>query len=103
MTAMLLSPIVLWVCFLAYAALRANWSRLRPEVKAVGLLVVAFGFVLDVAINWTLGLALGVTKDATLSQKCGRLKKVGGWRSRVAIYLCENWLDPFELGGHCRG
>lgn len=90
----------LWTIFLAYTALRAHWRGLRPEVKAVGLLVVLAGWLLDVAINWTLGLALGVTKDATLSQKCGRLKRAGGWRGRCATYLCETWLDPFDQN-HC--
>lgn len=97
-----LAFVMLWVLFLAYSALKAKWSALRLEVKIVGVLVVAVGFLVDVVINWTAGLALGVTRDATLSQKCGRLKHVGGWRSKVAYYLCGVWLDPFEIGGHCR-
>ena len=98
----LLSPLALWVLYLAYTALWAVRHDLRPEVRAVGLLVIAVGIVADVAINWTLGLALGITKDATLSQKCSRLKKGDDWRAKVAAYVCANWLDPFEIGGHCR-
>lgn len=101
-TLLLLLPVVLWVIFLAYTALLAQWKTLSIEVKIVGGLVVLFGFVIDITINWTAGLALGVTPDWTLSQKCGRLKYQGGWRATVASYLCSRWLDPFQLGGHCR-
>lgn len=98
----LLAMLVLWVLFLAYTALYTHWSALRPEVKVAGAMVVLCGFLVDVAINWTIGLVLGITRDATLSQKCSRLKRVGGWRAAVAAYLCATWLDPFELGGHCK-
>ncbi|MBU0752354.1 MAG: hypothetical protein KJ787_13860 [Gammaproteobacteria bacterium] len=98
----LLAIPLLWVLFLSYAGLKANWNFLRIEVKIAGGLVVLCGFALDVAINWTLGIVLGVTKDFTLSQKCGRISGGAGWQSVVARYLCQNWLDPFELGGHCR-
>lgn len=93
---------LLWVLFLAYVQLRATWTTLRPEVKAAGAVVITLGWLLDVALNWTIGLVLGVTTDATLSQKCGRLKRTDGWRATVAGYICANWLDPFESGGHCR-
>jgi len=96
------SLLVLWTIFLAYTALLAQWGTLRVEVKAAGLLVVLIGYVIDITINWTLGLALGVTPDWTLSQKCGRLKRADDWRATVAAYLCSRWLDPFQLGGHCK-
>ena len=99
--AIALSPVVLWAGFLAYSALKPRWKLLRWEVKVVGGIVVLVGFVVDVAINWTAGLALGVTRDVTLSQKCKRLRREDmGWRGDVAAYLCENWLSPFDEG-HC--
>jgi len=100
-----LSPLlfpVLWVFFLAYTTLKANWKDLPLEVKIVGFLVVLFGWLLDVFLNWTAGWLLGVGQELTLSQRCGRLKKEDDWRSVVACYLCRTWLDPFELGGHCK-
>ena len=99
-----LSPLVLWVFFLAYSALLANWKTLRLEVKAAGAVVIAVGWMIDIAFNWTIGLVLGSTPDLTFSQKCGRLKyEAEGWRRSVAWYCCTNWLDPFQNGGHCRG
>lgn len=95
-----LSLVLLWTTFLAYTAIKAQWKYLRPEVKAVGAIVVLTGFALDVAINWTLGLVLGVTQDFTLSQKCKRLGQCDGWQADVARYLCQNWLNVFD-NGHC--
>lgn len=95
-----LALILLWTCFLSYTALKAQWKYLRPEVKVAGGAVVLFGFLLDVAINWTLGLVLGKTKDLTLSQKCKRIGHGTGWQSDVAHYLCQNWLNVFDID-HC--
>lgn len=96
----------LWTLFLSYSALKVTWNSLCLEVKIIGLVIVIYGFFVDVAINWTLGLLLGVTSDWTLSSKCGKLIRTlskESIRRKVAIYLCANWLDPFEIGGHCRG
>lgn len=99
----LLLPLLLWTLFLAYSALWAKRDSLRPEVKVAGILIILVGFLIDVAFNWSIGLALGVTPDLTFSQKCGRLKYEGeGWRRKVAWYCCTNWLDPFQNGGHCK-
>lgn len=91
---------VLWVLFLSYAGLRANWKRLRIEVKLVGIVVVMAGLMLDIAINWTVGLLLEVTRDLTLSQKCKRLGAGEDWRRIPAGYLCREWLNPFDPE-HC--
>lgn len=95
-----LALVLLWTTFLAYTALKSQWKFLRPEVKIVGAVVVLCGFVLDVAINWTLGLILGITQDFTLSQKCKRLGRGTGWRADIAAYLCINWLNVFDPD-HC--
>jgi len=102
MTLLYFSPVILWVSFLAYTALKANWKALPLEVKVAGFLVVLFGWLLDVFLNWTAGWLLGVGRELTLSQRCGRLKQGNDWRATVACYLCRTWLDPFELGGHCK-
>lgn len=95
------SAFVLWVFYLAYAALYASWEKLSLATKVLGSVVVFIGAVVDVTFNWTVGLLLGITRDVTFSQKISRLKKVGGWRASVSIWICANLLDPFQLGGHC--
>jgi hypothetical protein len=78
-------PFVVWVFFLAYTALKANWKTLRIEVKIVGAVVVTIGWLVDILLNLL-----------------ARLKRVDNWRADVAYYFCSNWLDPFENGGHCK-
>jgi hypothetical protein len=100
---LLILPFVVWVFFLAYTALKANWKTLRIEVKIVGAVVVAIGWLVDIALNLLASiLMLDAPQEWTFSQKCGRLKCVDNWRADVAYYFCANWLDPFELGGHCK-
>lgn len=95
-------PFVLWALFLAYTALLAQWRWLPLTTRIAGALIVLVAFVLDVVFNWTFGLLLGATPDATFSQKCGRLKRGDDWRAPVACWICRTLLDPFESGGHCR-
>ena len=104
--ALLLGPvwfILLWPLFIAYTQLKAKWDTLRWEQKIIAGVIVLSAFCLDVFINWTWGSLLGITAQATLSQKCGIVRHKGNWQAAVAIYLCTYWLDPFEVGGHCHG
>lgn len=102
--AIILAPLILWVLFLAYLPLKANFKTLRPEVKFVGGVVITVGLVVDVTFNLLASIPLREwPQEWTLSQRCGRLKRGDGWPAKVSIYLCEVWLDPFENGGHCRG
>lgn len=92
--------VLLWTTFLAYTAIKAQWKYLRPEVKAVGALVVLFGVTLDIALNIVPGLILGFG-NWTISQKCKRIgREDTGWRGNVARYLCQNWLNMFDPD-HC--
>jgi hypothetical protein len=105
----ILALLVLWVFFLAYSALLPRWAKLPPEVKLAGVLVVAVGLVVDVVINLSASFPLAeLPQEWTFSQRMGRYKawaplRPDHWRVRLACYLCANWLDPFENGGHCRG
>lgn len=105
----LLAPFILWTFFLAYSALWARRKTLRPEVKAAGLVVIGIGLVIDVGFNVAASLPLmEAPQEWTFSQRMGRYKgwasqRPDHWRVRLAQYLCANWLDPFEQGGHCRG
>lgn len=92
--------VALWTTFLAYVAIKSQWEFLRPEVKAVGLVVVFAGFILDIALNIVPGLILGFG-NLTISQKCKRLgREDSGWRGHTARYLCQNWLNVFDQE-HC--
>ena len=103
-----LAALVLWVFFLAYSALLANWSKLRPEVRVAGAVVVAVGLAVDVVVNiGATFLLVELPQEWTFSQRMGRYKawaplRPDHWRVKLACYLCANWLDTFQNGGHCR-
>lgn len=106
---LIISPLVLWVLFLAYLPLKANWRTLRMEVKIIGGVVIAVGLVVDVTFNLLASIPLReLPQEWTLSQRAGRYKSWASlrpdcWQVKLATYLCNVWLDPFENGGHCRG
>lgn len=74
---------------------RAGWA-------ALAVASVAIGYPLDIAFNWTYGLALGVTRDVTLSGKLETIRETvpGGWRRDVADFLCQRMLNPHD-NDHC--
>jgi len=99
-----LSCVAMWVLFLAYVPLRANWSRLPTTTKALGSVVVIVAFVCDVIFNAVIGtiIFLDIPREATFTKRVSKLKRGLCWRARLAKWICENLLDPFEVGGHCR-
>lgn len=69
--------------------------------------LIAAAVILDIALNYTL-FAL-VTADFpkrgewTFSQRLNRIIRGTGWRARVATWLADNLLDPYDpTGQHIR-
>lgn len=104
-----LSLYVLWIFFLAVM----NLSRCRENgtlTKAalyLGYPVLLIGYALDVIVNLTIltVLFLEFPKGWTVT---GRLKdhiyrdEPGGWREKLAGWLCANLLNSFDPDGrHC--
>lgn len=105
----LMVSVALWfgatylVFILAMMAKKADAAgRLSPAAKAIIWPIVIGGWVSDVAFNWTVGLALGVTDDLTLSGKLKHIRRTQteGWRLKVANFICSRMLNPFDPG-HC--
>ena len=95
----------LWVFFLAVMNLaRADAAGTLPRTSLIlGIPLITVAYVLDVAVNLTLGtvLLLDVPKEWTLSERLERLKSAGGWRGVAAIAVLRCILAPFDpSGGH---
>jgi hypothetical protein len=101
-----------WFAFLAVMALLAarNSGKLTKlsEVLAVPILVV--GWLLDFSLNMaSSALFLDLPQEWLLTIRCDRYLSTASssgidrYRQRVARALCQNLLDPFQSGGHCRG
>jgi hypothetical protein len=99
---------VLWLMFLAVMALKAKWSSLPITVRILAAPSVLIAVMLDIAFNWTIGAALFLRlpdysrHEYTFSQRVGNYKRRVDWRAPIAVWICANLLDPFDVGGHCK-
>lgn len=98
------SAYVLWVMFLAVMALQHAWPRLPALVRALAVPAVVVAIILDIAFNVLATVPFAdPPREWTFSQRMGRYKSGTGWRAAIAHWVCANLLDPFDIGGHCRG
>jgi len=95
---------VVWFAFLAVMALKASWHRLSLPVKILASPGVLSALLADIVLNvFASVLFLDLPRQWTFSQRIGSYKKRNDWRSAPSWWICENLLDPFEIGGHCKG
>lgn len=101
-----------WLFFLAIMALKSardNQKLTRvSEVLALPMLVV--GWCLDFTLNMAATpVFLDFPQEWLLTIRCDRYLHIvnptglNKYRQRFARLLCQNLLDPFQSGGHCRG
>ena len=101
-----------WQFFLSIMALKSARDNGKltktSEVLAMPLLVV--GWLLDFSLNMATTLIfLDLPQEWLLTIRCDRYLSIANpsglnrYRQRVARALCQNLLDPFQSGGHCRG
>ena len=101
-----------WLFFLAIMALKSardNGKLTRAStILAYPLLIV--GWLLDFSLNMVSSLPfLDLPQEWLLTIRCDRYLSIANptglnrYRQRLARWLCQNLLDPFQSGGHCRG
>ena len=95
---------LLWVLFLAVMALQNKWHDLPKTIQVLAIPAVLLAVTLDVLFNITIGtlLFLDLPRQYTFSQRVGSYKQRIDWRQPLAVWICSNMLDPFEIGGHCK-
>lgn len=104
---LLFSPYVTWILFLALMSLiRAREvGKLSKTAYYLGLPLLAVGYALDIFLNVFLLslLTLDLPREYTVSAHLSRLLDAGGWRSKIAFWICTNLLDTFDPSGqHCK-
>lgn len=75
-----------------------NWTS-----RAVAYLTLYVGLVLDVLLNiFVMSVVFVELPKELLTTSRIRRHKFGsqGWRKRVALWFCRNYLTPFD-SGHC--
>lgn len=101
-----LAVYALWVFFLACMALERarDEGRLSKWGLGFGLVVLWVGYGLDVVINLTVCTVVFVElpREWTVSSRVSRLEAGTGYRKVVAVWVCQNLLNPFDPSGkHC--
>jgi len=95
-----------WVLYIAVMSFKAKREVLHPVVKVLAYIILAFGLVLDLVLTFVVGTVLFVSlpklsREWTFTARLKRHRVEGGWRGKVAAWICEKLLNPFVVGGHC--
>jgi len=95
--------VICWFFYIAIMGLKERRAQLHPIARAVAYYGLALALALDVALNLTASLVLlDLPRELMFTGKLKRLKRGGGWRARLASWICERMLDQFDPDGkHC--
>ena len=103
---------VTWLFFLAIMALKSarDNSKLTRASTALAYPLLVVGWCLDFSLNMAATpVFLDLPQEWLLTIRCDRYLSIANptglnrYRQRLARWLCQNLLDPFQSGGHCRG
>jgi hypothetical protein len=104
--ASLTAVVVLYLWFRAAMWYLRHKHELR-EKSGIGLVLLeiglAPGLLLDIIVNWTIGLSLGWVYCLTLSDKLCYIRKNGSawrWRKRFADWVCDDVLNQWDPTHH---
>ena len=110
MTFLLFYLWLFYALFLIYTAIHRAKKEGRLEgmpwyQKAVLVSYIGPAFIVDIVFNYAVGWIIFAERPwgrgTTFTQRCSlRRKDSGGWRKKVADFICQIWLNVFERG-HC--
>jgi hypothetical protein len=102
-----------WLFYVAIMHLRIVRHSLHPFAKFNAYVLLAIGLPLDALTNITMGSILFLEPprlvggryivnegEWLLTARLARHKRGSCWRKKLATWLCEHLLDPFDEG-HC--
>ena len=101
-----------WLFFLAVMALKSarDNGKLTKTSEVLAMPLLAVGWLLDFSLNMATTLVfLDLPQEWLLTIRCDRYLSIPNptglnrYRQRLAQWLCQNLLDPFQSGGLCRG
>ena len=78
-------------------------AKLHWSVTATAYTLLAIGLVLDALLNWIVMTAvfLELPHEYLTTARVRRHKFTSiGWRNRIALWFCKNYLTPFDKC-HC--
>jgi hypothetical protein len=105
---MLTMMYILWVLYLAVMCLKGarDAGRLSKPVYYLSLPILSLGYFLDFLVNMFVMtfIMLELPREFLVTSRVIRHKYQGaGYRKKVATWICDNLLDPFDPSGcHCK-
>jgi len=93
-----------WVLYLAVMALKPHRREMGIVAKIHAYALLVIGLVVDLVLTVVIGSALFLSwpREATLTGRLKRHKAEGGWRGKVAAWICDRLLNQFDPDGkHC--
>lgn len=100
---------VFWLLFVMCAGLYFAWPRLSLPVKVLASPPALFSGVFDVVSNYTVAVLLFLQWPPsgcyTFTRRLSHYlyaDSVPIWRKIIAGIFCNDFLNPFQQGGHCR-
>lgn len=104
------SVVVMWALYLMYCAINASRKSgkfaLTPwPVRAMSYALLLVAATADALFNVTIGTVLFLEwpswRRIMFTKRCAAHLDADTWRGRIARWVCESWLNPFE-SDHCR-
>jgi len=101
-----------WFAFLAVMALLSarNNGKLTKAATILAYPILIVGWLLDFSLNMVSTIPfMDLPQEWLLTIRCDRYLSIANpsglnrYRQRVARALCQNLLDPFQSGAHCKG
>lgn len=100
---LLLLCYVTWTMYLAVMALKRarDAGSLTRTATILGYPMLFIGYLFDFAVNVLVctPLLLELPRETTVTARLKRHKAAGGWRGRVAAWVGDHLLDPFDPSG----
>ncbi len=105
-----ISALSLWAFWGLYVLLmgvyRAHLAkRLSPFARALALPYLAIGIALDVAFNASVAALIFWERPREWFLTQRMIRYIAGadcWRRRIAVWICDGLLDPFDpTDNHC--
>lgn len=99
------STYILWMFYLAVMSLmRArDLGKLSRPAYILGLPILWVGLTINMLVNLFVAplLFLEPPKELRVTSRLTRLvHQRGGWRGKLALWICINLLDQFDPSGH---
>ena len=102
----LASVYALWLHYVLVMALRKaqKAGTLSRAAYALGLPPLVVGVILDALVNIVVCTVVlsELPREWLVTDRLKRHKAAGGWRGKVAAWICEHLLNAFDPDGcHC--